>query len=171
MRRLVDGVLLVLFARFVQLLLPEAFLSAFGQLFGRRIADVSGQRPNMAEGVGHDAVAVAPEHVHRGHLGCRAGVQGTLDRGVTILDVAVNRHRCPAEGFGRVCFAVAVFGEVIGEKDGPTANADLRVHDPLAIGSGHPANLCGIEGFLVELDGLRAGAAHEMRNQAVTSAM
>jgi Predicted metal-binding integral membrane protein (DUF2182) len=34
---------------------------------GREILDMRGERPLVAEGVGHDTVAVAPEHVLRWH--------------------------------------------------------------------------------------------------------
>src|SRR5271156_3549391 len=73
--------------------LGESVLHRRLHFFGRHVLDVGCERPLMAERIDDDAVPVAPEHVPGRHEDGRAGVLGSLDRGVAVLDIVMQRHR------------------------------------------------------------------------------
>src|SRR5262245_47995229 len=80
--------------------LRERLVPSGLDLRGRQILEVRCERPVVAEGVGHDAVAVATEHVRRGHDDHGAGVRGALDRGVAIFDIVVDCDRSALKASG-----------------------------------------------------------------------
>ena len=124
------------------------------------------ERPLVPKWIDDDAIAVAPEHVHRRHLDGGAGLLSPLDRGVAVFDIVVNAYRRAFQCYRRTRLAAAKFGEIVNEKQEALANADRRMHDPLAIRRRRAANFLGTECLLVELDGVGAGTAHQVRDQA-----
>ena len=87
----------------------------------------------VAEGVGHDAVAVAPEHVLRGHQHRGAGVRGALDRGVAVFDILMDRDRRTGRRLGRRRLAAAELRNVVDQKHDAAADPNGRVHDPAPV--------------------------------------
>src|SRR6516162_7895619 len=77
------------------------FGAAAGHLVRRYVFFVSRDRPGVAEGIYHLAVAVAPEHVHERHLNLGAGGDGLLEERVDVLHVEMDGHRRAAELLGR----------------------------------------------------------------------
>ena len=75
--------------------LCEGLLHRRLHLFGGHVLEVRRERPFVAERIGHDAVAVAPEHVGGRHDYGRAGLLGPLDRRVAVLDIVRCRDCTP----------------------------------------------------------------------------
>ena len=114
---------------------------------------MGGEGPEMAEGVLHRAVAVAPEHVLRGHGDGGAGFGCLLDGLVAVLGVDMHSDGRRAERFGMAGLAAAPLGEVVGDHDDGVTDFDLGVHEfARAVGRVHAADLLGSEGLLVEID-------------------
>ena len=132
---------------------------------GREILDMRGERPLVAEGVGHDAVAVAPEHVLRGHEDRGAGVRGALDRGVAVFNIVMDRDRSAGQRLGRRRLAAAEFGKVVDKKHDAAADPNGRVHDPAPVRREGAVNFRRAEGPLVELNRVRARVAHQVPNR------
>ncbi len=73
-------------------------------LVGSEVFDMCRKRPLVAKRIGHDSVAVAPEHVLCGHIDSGTGILRALDRGVTVLDivneVVASRSESPPSNTG-----------------------------------------------------------------------
>src|SRR4051794_41882395 len=71
-------------------LASEGFGSRPGYLVGRNVADVLGEVPAVAEGVGDLAVAVAPEHVAERVAHLAAGVGRALPERIDVVGVELQ---------------------------------------------------------------------------------
>src|SRR5215470_3653726 len=67
-----------------------------GDLLRGGILHVGGEAPAMAGGILHLAEAVAPEHVGHRHQRLGSGGDRSLERGVDVGDVEVERAGCRA---------------------------------------------------------------------------
>src|SRR5690606_1943814 len=106
-----------------------------------------GDAPFVAEGVLDLAVAIAPEGVHRLHHRRGTRLDGLLEGSVRILHIKVESHWSSAQGKGALADALPLAAE----HDGRVTDADLGVHDALAVRARHAEGLFSAEGLLVEL--------------------
>ncbi|MNL41851.1 hypothetical protein D3C87_1642770 [compost metagenome] len=86
-----------------------------------------------------------------------------LHRGVYVVDVQVQRD---GRAFERLRPQAAPFGKIIHQHQHGITDAHGRVHD-LAVRAGQARQLFGVEGFLVEGDGVGSAFADDVRGQRV----
>src|SRR5215211_257675 len=143
----------------------HCLLATLGDLLGRQVFLVRGDRPLMPEWVLDAAEAIAPEHVFYRHRHRRAGIDGFLHGGVDVLRVDKEARADSSELLRRLGRRLR---KRIGEHDQRVPDLDLGVGD-FAVRAEHPAALLRAEGSLVELDRFRRVRDGEVRRDGAVT--
>ena len=124
----------------------------------------------MPVGINNLTVPVAPECVHRRHLGGTPGGYSLAVQRVHVLDVQVKGDGSPLVGLGRNPAGTALpIREFIHHHEYGIADVRLGVHYQLSIGHHVTAQLLDAEGLFVEVDGLSRILDNHVRGEGMES--